>query len=169
VNQNFKESKPTAGFQRIVQRAVLHSQTNGQKSITGVNVLAEFFFENNSYALTCLKQARLKRGDVLNCNNRNNNFTIITDQYSSTKQSYSDDTENSEIDISHRLHSNKSLNTSNSNQNNILSAPETELQKYCVNLNAKATENDIDCLIGRQAEIQRTIEILCRRKKIMLY
>lgn len=165
VNQNLKESKPTAGFQRIVQRAVLHSQTNGQKSITGVNVLAEFFFENNSYALTCLKQARLKRGDVLNCNNRNNNFTTITDQYSSKKQSYSDDTENSEIDISHRLHSNKNLNTSNSNQNNILSAPETELQKYCVNLNAKATENDIDCLIGRQAEIQRTIEILCRRKK----
>jgi len=165
VNQNFKESKPTAGFQRIVQRAVLHSQTNGQKTITGVNVLAEFFFENNSYALTCLKQARLKRGDVLNCNNRNNNFTTITDQHSSKKQSYSDDTENSEIDISHQLHPNKNLNTSNSNQNNILSAPETELQKYCVNLNAKATENDIDCLIGRQAEIQRTIEILCRRKK----
>ena len=165
VNQNLKESKPTAGFQRIVQRAVLHSQTNGQKSITGVNVLAEFFFENNSYALTCLKQAHLKRGDVLNCNNRNNNFTTITDQHSSKKQSYSDDTENSEIDISQQLQPSKNSNTSNSNQNNILSAPEIELQKYCVNLNAKATGNDIDCLIGRQAEIQRTIEILCRRKK----
>ena len=165
VNQNLKESKPTAGFQRIVQRAVLHSQTNGQKTITGVNVLAEFFFENNSYALTCLKQAPLKRGDVLNCNNRNNNFTTITDQHSSKKQLYSDDTENSEIDISRQLQPSKNSNTSNSNQNNILSAPEIELQKYCVNLNAKATENDIDCLIGRQAEIQRTIEILCRRKK----
>lgn len=165
VNQNLKESKPTAGFQRIVQRAVLHSQTNGQKTITGVNVLAEFFFENNSYALTCLKQAHLKRGDVLNCNNRNNNFTTITDQHSSKKQLYSDDTENSEIDISRQLQPSKNSNTSNSNQNNILSAPEIELQKYCVNLNAKATGNDIDCLIGRQAEIQRTIEILCRRKK----
>ena len=165
VNQNLKESKPTAGFQRIVQRAVLHSQTNGQKTITGVNVLAEFFFENNSYALTCLKQAHLKRGDVLNCNNRNNNFTTITDQHSSKKQSYSDDTENSEIDISRQLQPSKNSNTSNSNQNNILSTPEIELQKYCVNLNAKATGDDIDCLIGRQAEIQRTIEILCRRKK----
>jgi ATP-dependent Clp protease ATP-binding subunit ClpA len=165
VNENIKEPKPTAGFQRIVQRAVLHSQTNGQKSITGVNVLAEFFFENNSYALTCLKQARLKRGDVLNYNNRNKDSTTITDQYASKKQLYSDSIENSEFDIGHQLQTNKNLNTFNSNQNTALSSPEIELQKYCINLNTKANKDDIDCLIGRQTEIQRTIEILCRRKK----
>lgn len=165
VNENIKEPKPTAGFQRIVQRAVLHSQTNGQKSITGVNVLAEFFFENNSYALTCLKQARLKRGDVLNYNNRNKDSTTITDQSASKKQLYSDSIENSEFDISHQLQTNKNLNTFNSNQNTALSSPEIELQKYCINLNTKANKDDIDCLIGRQTEIQRTIEILCRRKK----
>ena len=165
VNENIKEPKPTAGFQRIVQRAVLHSQTNGQKSITGVNLLAEFFFENNSYALTCLKQARLKRGDVLNYNNRNKDFTTITDQYASKKQLHSNSIENSEFDISHQLQTNKNLNTLNSNQNNALSSPEIELQKYCINLNTKANKDDIDCLIGRQTEIQRTIEILCRRKK----
>jgi ATP-dependent Clp protease ATP-binding subunit ClpA len=165
VNENIKEPKPTAGFQRIVQRAVLHSQTNGQKSITGVNVLAEFFFENNSYALTCLKQARLKRGDVLNYNNRNKDSTTITDQYASKKQLFSDNIENSEFDIGHQLQTNKNLNTFNSNQNTALSSPEIELQKYCINLNTKANKDDIDCLIGRQTEIQRTIEILCRRKK----
>lgn len=165
VNENIKEPKPTAGVQRIVQRAVLHSQTNGQKSITGVNVLAEFFFENNSYALTCLKQARLKRGDVLNYNNRNKDFTTITDQYASKKQPHSNSIENSEFDISHQLQTNKNLNTFNSNQNTALSSPEIELQKYCINLNTKANKDDIDCLIGRQTEIQRTIEILCRRKK----
>jgi len=163
VNENIKESKPTAGFQRIVQRAVLHSPTNGQKPITGVNVLAEFFFENNSYALTCLKQAHLKRGDVLNYNNRGNNSTIRTNQYPSKKQSSSENIE--ENDIATALKSPKNLNESNSNDNTILSAPEVELQKYSVNLNAKANKNDIDCLIGREAEIQRTIEIFCRRKK----
>lgn len=104
---------------------------------------------------------------MLNYNNRSNNSTIITNQYPSKKQSSSESIE--ENDITTSLKSPKNLNESSSNDNTILSAPEVELQKYSVNLNAKANKNDIDCLIGREAEIQRTIEILCRRKKTMLY
>ena len=100
---------------------------------------------------------------MLNYNNRSNNSTIITNQYPSKKQSSSESIE--ENDITTSLKSPKNLNESSSNDNTILSAPEVELQKYSVNLNAKANKNDIDCLIGREAEIQRTIEILCRRKK----
>lgn len=57
VDKNSKEAKPTSGFQRIIQRATLHSQANGQRTITGVHVLAEFFFEHEAYALLCLKES----------------------------------------------------------------------------------------------------------------
>ena len=65
VDDNSKEAKPTAGFQRIIQRAALHSQASGQRVITGVHVLAEFFFEHEAYALLCLKESNLSRHDIL--------------------------------------------------------------------------------------------------------
>ena len=164
VNENTKESKPTAGFQRIVQRAALHSQANGQKSINGADVLAEFFFENDSYALTCLKQAHLKRNDILNYNKKINNPGSINEQDILKKQVFPKTKDNS-LAISHRLKSQINLEESAPHNAAPSKSPEIELEKYCINLNAKATEDDIDCLIGRQTEIQRTIEILCRRKK----
>jgi len=163
VNKNTKESKPTASFQRIVQRAALHSQASGRKSINGADVIAEFFFENDSYALTCLKQAHLKRSDILNYSEGNNNFDSVVQDVPKKQISYKNIKSDSLSD--RKLNSQINSEPSLSEPSAAIGKPETELEKYCINLNNKANEDDIDCLIGRHEEIQRTVEILCRRKK----
>ena len=161
VNKDIKESKPTASFQRIIQRAALHSQASGQKSINGANVLAEFFFENDSYALACLKQVNLKRHDILTYNKKNDNFDSVVAEHVPKKQLSYKNTKSNGLN----KHTLKSQRDPESSSLDASAKPETELKKYCVNLNEKANEDDIDCLIGRYTEIQRTVEILCRRKK----
>ena len=159
VNEESQEAKPTAGFQRIIQRAALHSQASGQRIITGAHVLAEFFFEHEAYALTCLKEAGLSRHDVLSyikkidhldqdkaANDAIPNVALV--ETSATKKE-------------HTILKNSGLNVSSATEKK----EETALDKYCVNLNDRANDDSIDCLIGRQGEIQRTIEILCRRRK----
>ncbi len=162
VNENTKESKPTTGFQRIVQRAALHNQADEKRSINGADLLAEFFFESESYALSCLKQANLKRADVLNYIKKNNSSAGIKQDYLKKRS------------LNRHIKGDSSVIDELKTQLNVeetgpqsadISESKTELEKYCANLNAKANKDDIDCLIGRQAEIQRTIEILCRRKK----
>jgi ATP-dependent Clp protease ATP-binding subunit ClpA len=165
VNEDTRDSKPTAGFQRIVQRAALHSQTNGQRPINGADVLAEFFFENDSYALNCLKQANLKRSDVLNYNKRISNTSSTVGKDNFNDRTSNKDTKDSGLAISHKLKLEINPEEVASSQNSAVNTPEAWLEKYCINLNKKASEDDIDCLIGRHTEIQRTIEILCRRKK----
>ena len=65
MDEKTKEAKPTAGFQRIIQRAALHSQASGYKAINGSHVLAEFFFEHKAYALLCSREEGLSRQDIL--------------------------------------------------------------------------------------------------------
>lgn len=157
VDNNVKESKPTAGFQRIIQRAALHNQANGEKIITGVHVLAEFYFESDAYALLCLKDANLHRKDILDWikNKKTNKKPTTKEQLQITLL------ESAMQENSNNLFYRK-VNYENSSQNQ---EGQEELSKYCVNLNHQANTNSIDCLIGRHNEIQRTIEILCRRKK----
>ena len=149
VDEETKEAKPTAGFQRIIQRAALHSQANGQKIISGIHVLAEFFFEHEAYALLCLKESNLNRQDVLNLLKTHEKSYIKPTPETSTNQA----TFIKEI-------SQKHLNEEHKDNSH-----ESELEKYCTNLNKRADIDAIDCLIGRKSEIERTIEILCRRKK----
>ena len=149
VDEETKEAKPTAGFQRIIQRAALHSQANGQKIISGIHVLAEFFFEHEAYALLCLKESNLNRQDVLNLLKTHEKSYIKPTPETSTNQA----TFIKEI-------SQKHLNEEHKDNSH-----ESELEKYCTNLNKRADIDAIDCLIGRKSEIERTIEILCRRKE----
>lgn len=157
VDEKTKEAKPTAGFQRIIQRAALHSQASGYKAINGSHVLAEFFFEHEAYALLCLREEGLSRQDILDYIKKKENLdsneitknpitkiTIVENQVKS---------ENKE-----KFAPPKEQNYENSDEDNVI-------DKMCVNLNERADTDSIDCLIGRQNEIQRTIEILCRRKK----
>jgi ATP-dependent Clp protease ATP-binding subunit ClpA len=169
VNEDTKEAKPTAGFQRIVQRAALHSQANGQKTINGANLLSEFFFENSSYALTCLKEENLKRSDIslyikkLN-DNETDKYEVSSEliaQKNSRQQVFESESRVGLAEMTNKLK--ETLEKAKSQEASL--EAEEELEKYCANLNAKANEDDIDCLIGRHVEIQRTIEILCRRKK----
>jgi ATP-dependent Clp protease ATP-binding subunit ClpA len=156
VDKNSKEAKPTSGFQRIIQRATLHSQANGQRTITGVHVLAEFFFEHEAYALLCLKESNLSRHDILT-------YIKKLAQPSSPLSSENDIAQISLIESATKNRQPKiDIKSSTSSEQ---TEEQNDLEKYCVNLNERADTDAIDCLIGRQTEIQRTIEILCRRKK----
>ena len=157
INDDVKEAKPTAGFQRIIQRAALHSQASGQRIITGAHVLAEFFFEHEAYALLCLKESNLSRHDVLS-------YIKTLDRPHDHLLSEDDAAQitfvENVVKEAHKIGLQPKTDTEDDKPQD-----ESELAKYCVNLNKRANTDSIDCLIGRQNEIQRTIEILCRRKK----
>ncbi len=155
VTESRLEAKPTAGFQRIIQRAALHSQASAKRIITGAHVLAEFFFEHEAYALVCLKDANLTRQNVIDCIKK-------LDQPSTPEFKTAE--EDPKLNFV-RQQPKIEVETITKEQLEDKPEPKDKLEKYCINLNKKATKNNIDVLIGRKNEIQRTIEILCRRKK----
>ncbi|WP_138379670.1 ATP-dependent Clp protease ATP-binding subunit ClpA [Luteithermobacter gelatinilyticus] len=133
------EASPTAGFQRVIQRAILHVQSSGREEVTGANVLVGLFSERESHAVYFLQQHDMTRLDAV---------------------SY----------ISHGLAKSAAYSDPRSphGQEEVEETEEqgdTALDKYCVNLNHKARQGRIDPLIGRENEINRTIQVLCRRSK----
>ena len=142
VIEDGEDAKPTTGFQRVVQRAVLHVQNSGRDEVTGANVLVALFTERESHAVYFLQEQNMTRLDAV---------------------SY----------ISHGIAKRPGM----SQQKPVRGADEEEegektakqgteaLEAYCVNLNEKAKPGRIDPLIGRDAEVERTIQILCRRQK----
>jgi ATP-dependent Clp protease ATP-binding subunit ClpA len=142
VIEDGEDAKPTTGFQRVVQRAVLHVQNSGREEVTGANVLVALFTERESHAVYFLQEQNMTRLDAV---------------------SY----------ISHGIAKRPGM----SQQKNVRGNEEEEevdrpsqkgggaLENYCVNLNDKARQGRIDPLIGRDAEVERTIQILCRRQK----
>ncbi|WP_421131598.1 ATP-dependent Clp protease ATP-binding subunit ClpA [Alteromonas sp. A079] len=134
---NERETQPTLGFQRVLQRAVFHVQSSGKDEVTGANVLVAIFSEQESQAVFILKKADVTRLDVVNF-------------------------------ISHGV--SKSEDDEPLNSDSVEEAEGGEeggsaLSKYASNLNRTAKEGKIDPLIGRDAEVERTIQILCRRRK----
>ena len=136
------EPKPTAGFQRVIQRAVIHVQSSGREEVTGANVLVALFSERESHAVYFLQLQEMSRLDVVNYISHGIAKIAGEDR---ARTVHGADEEASEEKI-------------------VLKDDEA-LDAYCVNLNVKAEEGRIDPLIGRQAEIERTIQILCRRNK----
>ncbi|HEX4079014.1 MAG TPA: ATP-dependent Clp protease ATP-binding subunit ClpA [Rhizomicrobium sp.] len=142
VIENGEDAKPTTGFQRVVQRAVLHVQNSGRDEVTGANVLVALFTERESHAVYFLQEQNMTRLDAV---------------------SY----------ISHGIAKRPGM----SQQKTVRGAEDDEdgekpskqgsdaLEAYCVNLNEKAKAGRIDPLIGREPELERTIQILCRRQK----
>src|SRR5665213_985522 len=142
VIEDGEDAKPTAGFQRVVQRAVLHVQNSGRDEVTGANVIVALFTERESYAVYFLQQQNMSRLDAVSF-------------------------------ISHGIAKRPGM----SQQKTVRGAEEDEdgektvkqgteaLEAYCVNLNEKAKSGRIDPLIGRESEVERTIQILCRRQK----
>lgn len=135
-----RDTQPTLGFQRVLQRAVFHVQSSGKKEVTGANVLVAIFGERESHAAYFLNQQSIVRLDVVN---------YISHGISKVE---SDEEEISESDFE------MEENSSSDSNNNPLDA-------YALNLNEEAKKGKIDPLIGRTAEVQRTIQILCRRRK----
>ena len=133
-----RDTQPTIGFQRVLQRAVFNVQSSGKEEVNGINVLVAIFGERESHAVYFLNQQNITKLDITN--------------YISHGIANIDEEIESEIDeIEDDSYQEKSS--------------ENILDNYAVNLNEKAFEGKIDPLIGRQTEIQRTIQVLCRRRK----
>ncbi len=138
-----EDAKPTAGFQRVIQRAVIHVQSSGREEVTGANALVAIFAERESHAAYFLQKQEMTRYDAVNYISHG---VAKRPGMSETRRVRGADEE-----------------TENGEQ---LDKGENEaLEAYCINLNQKASEGRIDPLIGRDAEIERTIQVLCRRRK----
>ncbi len=146
-----EDSKPTAGFSRVIQRAVIHVQSSGRDEVTGANVLVAIFAERESHAAYFLQEQQMTRYDAVNYISHG---IAKRPGASESRTPRGADEEGSE---SHG-HSTESGDAGQKKDQSALSS-------YCVNLNAKAKSGRIDPLIGRNAEIDRTIQILCRRSK----
>ena len=146
VGDTSEDSKPTAGFQRVIQRAVIHVTSSGREEVTGANVLVAIFAERESHAAFFLQEQDMTRYDAVNY-------------------------------ISHGIAKRPGLSEARPvrGSEEEASGPGDEqggqkkkadaLDAYCVNLNKKARDGKVDPLIGRDAEVTRTIQILCRRTK----
>jgi len=143
VSEDADEAQPTNGFQRVIHRAVVHVQSSGREEVTGANVLVAIFAERESHAAFFLQEQEMTRFDAV--------------QY-----------------ISHGIAKRPGMNEPRSvrgvDDENEQAGEEKKpgqdaLNTYCVNLNKKARDGKVDPLIGREAEVLRTIQVLCRRQK----
>ena len=152
VTERGGDPKPTAGFQRVVQRAAIHVQSSGRDEVTGANVLVALFSERESHAVYFLQLQDMTRLDAVNfishgiakAPGRSQNRPVT-----GTPQEREEQAEKEE----------KPRGGQGGNRG------QDALSNYCVNLNKKAQQGKIDPLIGRDSEIERTIQILCRRTK----
>jgi ATP-dependent Clp protease ATP-binding subunit ClpA len=144
------EPKPTAGFQRVVQRAAIHVQSSGRDEVTGANVLVALFSERESHAVYFLQLQDMTRLDAVNFISHGiAKAPGRTTQRPAAGGTPAAPAENSEGEREEKP-----------NRRN-----QDALSTYCVNLNKKAMAGKIDPLIGRDTEVERTIQILCRRTK----
>ncbi|AXH62252.1 ATP-dependent Clp protease ATP-binding subunit ClpA [Providencia huaxiensis] len=134
-----RDTQPTLSFQRVLQRAVFHVQSSGRNEVSGANVLVAIFSEQESQAAYLLRKHDVSRLDVVNYISHG----TIKGEESSSEQ-----------DIS-----------SNSVQNEEQPVSEDHMDNFTSNLNQQAKKGNIDPLVGRQAELERTIQVLCRRRK----
>ena len=135
-----RETQPTLGFQRVLQRAVFHVQASDKKEVTGANLFVALFSEQDSHAVYILSKYEISRLDVVNY--LAHGITKIEDQ--------SDDEGSEQL---------------NAQVNGAEAAESSPLEKYATNLNEEARLGHIDPLIGRESEVERTIQVLCRRRK----
>jgi ATP-dependent Clp protease ATP-binding subunit ClpA len=131
------DTQPTLGFQRVIQRAILHVQSSGKKEVTGANVLVAIFGEKDSHAVYFLHQKGVTRLDVVNY--ISHGITKVP-QAAPSKGEHEADSEQE-------------------------TSPGGALENYTVNLNSLALAGKIDPLIGRERELERVIQTLCRRRK----
>jgi ATP-dependent Clp protease ATP-binding subunit ClpA len=163
VAKGFIDVKPTAGFQRVIHRAAINAHSGGKKKITGANVLIEMFGEQESHAVYYLKQQNMTYLDAIGCldsDSKDNGFDrspVTKEDFISGKLSE----ESFQSDAMFKLDAASAAKEMENNEEDQDSA----LAKYCINLNRKAEDGKIDVVIGRQDEMERTIEILCRRTK----
>src|SRR6202789_427997 len=146
------DPKPTAGFQRVVQRAAIHVQSSGRDEVTGANVLVALFSERESHAVFFLQMQDMTRLDAVNFISHR---IAKAPGRSAQRPGLSSNNQQANVNIPEQEREEKPNRRAN----------QDALTNYCVNLNKKAMAGKIDPLIGRDLEIERTIQILCRRTK----
>jgi ATP-dependent Clp protease ATP-binding subunit ClpA len=146
-----EEAKATNGFQRVVQRAAFHVQSSGREEVTGANVLVAIFAERETHAAYFLQEQDMTRYDAVN---------YISHGIAKRPGASDPSRLPRGTDEEHESRDSKESKDSPDSKKK-----EGALEAYCVNLNRKAREGRIDPLIGREAEVQRTIQVLCRRQK----
>ncbi|QDC10897.1 ATP-dependent Clp protease ATP-binding subunit ClpA [Oceanicola sp. D3] len=142
------EAVPTAAFQRVIQRAAIHVQSSGRTEVTGANVLVAIFAERESNAAFFLQEQDMTRYDAVNFIAHG----VAKDPAFGETRSVSGATD---------MEGEAAAETVNAEPEE----KESALSKYCVDLNAKAKDGDVDPLIGREHEVERCIQVLCRRRK----
>jgi ATP-dependent Clp protease ATP-binding subunit ClpA len=146
---------PTAGFQRIIQRTLLYAKAQGSNDISSIDIMAEFFFEHESFATIFLKDSNISRKDLLSYRIKCKNIVAQKTNLSEKDQDASQVMVNDKHAVEYEEHRSAEERSS----------AEEILEKYCVNLNKQANNSNVDQLIGCEAKINRAVEILCRRKK----
>ncbi|GAA6181402.1 MULTISPECIES: ATP-dependent Clp protease ATP-binding subunit ClpA [unclassified Shimia] len=141
------EAVPTAAFQRVIQRAAIHVQSSGRTEVTGANVLVAIFAERESNAAYFLQEQDMTRYDAVNFIAHG----VAKNPAFGEARSVSGSDEDQEQRIEATAEGGE--------------AKESALAKYCVDLNVKADQGDVDPLIGRADEVERCIQVLCRRRK----
>ncbi len=136
MGQDDVDTQPTLGFQRVIQRAMLHVQSSGKKEVTGANVLVAIFGEKDSHAVFYLLQQGVTRLDVVN---------FISHGVSKVGETAKPEGADAEAEVE--------------------AAPNGALENYTLNLNAQVLSGKIDPLIGRGPELERVVQTLCRRRK----
>ena len=136
-----EDAKPTAGFQRVIQRAVIHVQSSGREDVTGANVLVAIFSERESHAAYFLQEQDMTRYDAVNYIAHG-----IAKKAGASVEG-------------------KPVKGAEDEEKAAVKTGGEALEAYCVNLNEKAKEGKVDPLIGRALEVERAIQILCRRTK----
>ncbi len=139
INNDTDESKPTNAFQRVLQRAAIHVQSSGREEVTGANVLVALFSERESHAVFVLQERDMTRFDAVNY--ISHGIAKVASQ-SNTQKTAQGVEEEEKVKLGKEA-----------------------LDAYCTDLNEKAAEGGIDPLIGREKEVERTIQVLCRRSK----
>ena len=138
------ESVPTTGFQRVIQRAAIHVQSSGRNEVTGANVLVAIFAERESHAAFFLQEQEMTRYDAVNFIAHG---VAKNPNYAEERKISGSNEELEEVGEENKAEK------------------ESALSKFCKNLNEEAKAQRIDPLIGRDAEIERCIQVLCRRRK----
>ncbi len=133
-----RDTQPTLGFQRVLQRAVFHVQSSGKKEVSGANVLVAIFGEQESHAVYLLNKQDITRLDVVNY--ISHGITRFSEEAEQAQQPENEETAATEGD-------------------------NTPLEEFATNLNERAAQGKIDPLIGREDEVERAAQILCRRRK----
>ena len=141
MDEESRETQPTLGFQRVLQRAVFHVQSSEKKEVTGANVLVAIFSEQESQAVYFLDRQNITRLDIVNYISHGISKVPSDESTEHGGEAGAGDTEGGE------------------------GRQESALETYASNLNDQARRGKIDPLIGRQSEVERTIQILCRRRK----